>query len=134
MGISIMGSVELFEKMELTYTIEKILPGRDANGNPNRKVVTDKLLVMFAPFKNPQLHREPGSDQTLIPGRGELVKPMSFPSGVVVGTTLTGVYAGQDVEIKIDTIIPNDLPGIDFGDYFAASMRVVRATPVPPEP
>lgn len=117
-----------FKKTELTYTIVKPDPngGRDANGNPATIVETGTVLVILtARIRVPDyLQKQPGADDTFIPVIGELVSPLSFPAGVVLGTRFSGEYGGQAVELELTKIVPNDLPGISFGDYFEANMRV----------
>lgn len=114
-----------FEQLTLTYQTEGT-PGTDGYGNPIINPGTPgTLTVLFAPFKATQLERQDGVDPKLMPGRGELIDPLTLPAGVGIGTELTCTYAGYSCTATITTVIPNDLTGVDFGTYFEADLRVL---------
>lgn len=114
-----------FEQVTLTYQTEGTA-STDAFGNPILLPGTPgTLTVLFAPFKATQLERMEGSDPKVFPGRGELVDPLTLPSGVDIGSVLTFTYAGNSCEATITAVIPNDLTGVDFGTYFEVDVRVL---------
>ncbi len=115
-----------FTKTTLTYTVQGAKTGVDANGNPTFATTTGTLTVLFAPYRFDQLRVQPGSDPKVIAGRGELIDPLTFPTGVGIGSRLTCTFNGYDCELVITNIIPNDLASVvDFGSYFAADLRVL---------
>lgn len=97
----------------------------DANGNDAPKTTQITLKALFAPYRFDQLRFRPGADPKIVAGRGELIDPLTFPSGVGVGSRLSLTWAGQTGELLITNIIPNDLAGIEFGTYFAGDIRFV---------
>lgn len=118
-----------FQKHELTYEIVKPDPagGRDANGNPKTITETGKVVATLSASTGGGdfLLKMVGADVTSIRVIGELVEPLTFPAGVILGAKLTTVYGGQQVELELTKIVPNDLPVVRFGDYFEAQMRTV---------
>lgn len=114
-----------FQQTTLTYSIRGAQGPPDALGNPTYSQSTGALQALFAPYRFDQLRVQPGSDPKVIAGRGELIAPLDFPSGVGVGSKLTCEFAGYQCELTITNIIPNDLIGVDFGAYFAADLRVL---------
>lgn len=114
-----------FTQTAMTYSIEGSQVGTDADGNPVFGSATGTLMVLFAPYRFDQLRLQPGSDPKVIAGRGELVSPLTFPPGVGIGSKLSCLFAGYTCEVTITNIIPNDLPIVPFGTYFAADLKVV---------
>lgn len=112
-----------FTKTTLTYTLTGALTGTDANGNPTYGTTTGTVDAFLAPYKAEQLQRTPGADATSFKARGELDSPLTFPTGVKIGSVLTCSYAGDAYDVTITAIIPNDLTVVDFGTYFEAEMR-----------
>lgn len=97
---------------------------------------TVTLMAFVAPYRFDQLRLLPGADTELIRGRGELVQPLEFPTGIGVGSVLKLTYAGQAYDLTITTLIENDLPVVAFGTYFGFTMRlsdpVASKSPDPP--
>lgn len=97
---------------------------------------TVTLMAFVAPYRFDQLRLLPGADTELIRGRGELVAPLEFPTGIGVGSVLKLTYAGQAYDLTITTLIENDLPVVAFGTYFGFTMRlsdpVASKSPDPP--
>lgn len=112
-----------FTKTTLTYSAPTGAWELDGNGNQVPKVTTGTLSAVFAPYRFDQLRVLPGADAQVVAGRGELVDPLTFPAGVGVGSVLTLTWAGRDCELVITNVIPNDIPSVDFGSYFAGDIR-----------
>lgn len=95
-----------------------------------------ELSTLWAPAKGSQFARQlqlmQGADMTTITGGGELVDPLVFPDGCVVGSTLEMVYNGRPYKGEITLIMANDLPIVSFGTYFEVSMKLVSQTAVNP--
>jgi hypothetical protein len=114
-----------FEQLTLTYQTEGTA-GTDAHGNPILLPGTPGTLsTLFAPFKATQIERVDGSDPKVIPGRGELIDPITLPAGVGIGSVLTCTYAGYSCTATLTAVIPNDLVGVNFGTYFEVDVRVL---------
>lgn len=115
-----------FTKTTLTYTVQTVTPGAaDAFGNPTFTTTTGTLSAFLSPNKTAALQRLPGSDVNMVPVKGELDDPLTFPAGVGVGSVLTLTYAGKASTLTLTLVMPNDLVGVDFGSFFQGDMRVV---------
>jgi hypothetical protein len=117
-----------FTTVTLTYSAPTGEWTVDGNGNAIPAVTTGTLEALFAPYRFDQLRLLPGADAQVVAGRGELVDPMTFPEGVGVGSVLTLEWAGRDCELVITNVIPNDIPSVDFGTYFAGDIRPVEGS------
>lgn len=117
-----------FTHTTLTYSAPGTTPGQpDEYGNPTWSHTTGTVKALIAPYRFDQLRYLEGADTELIRGRGELIDPVAFPTGVGVGSKLTLTYAGQSYELTVLNVIENDLPGVSFGAYFGFTMRLAGA-------
>lgn len=99
--------------------------GEDDNGNPIPPVaemIDVTLTASVSPFKATQLQRLPGADAKLMPVRGSLIEPLTFPAGVVLGSVLTLTWEGRPHKLTITTLIPNALPKVKFGTYYEGEL------------
>lgn len=106
-----------FTKTTLTYTVQGAASGTDANGNPTFATTTGTISAFVSPDKARQLRMEPGADKQLIPVRVELDDPLTLPTGVGLGSVLTLTWAGRASKLRITSVAPNDLVGVDFGTF-----------------
>jgi hypothetical protein len=119
-----------FTKFTLTYTAQTVTPGAaDAFGNPTFTTTTGTVSAFLAPIVARGgiggLVRLPGADVNIVPVKGELDSPLTFPAGVGVGSVLTLTYAGKASTLTLTLVAPNDLVGVDFGTFFLGDLRVV---------
>lgn len=113
-----------FEQVTFTWHQPGSGMVEDPWGNPIPDPGTEvQLKAHFAPWKLPQLQLVPGADQVVVEGRGDLVEPLTFPEGVTKGADLRVTFAGRSWVARLDTIIPNDLIGVNFGTYFECTLR-----------
>ena len=112
-----------FEQVTFTWHQPGSGMVEDPWGNPIPDPGTEvEFRALFAPWKRPQLQLQPGADRVVVEGRGDLVEPLVFPEGVTKGTDLRVNYAGRSWVARLDTIIPNDLVGVNFGAYFECTL------------
>ena len=111
-----------FVQTTLTYSAESGGTTTDEYGNPVPEVTTGTLAALLAPDRQAQLHRLEGADAQLVMMRGELLDPLTFPTGVGVGSVLTLTWGGQASKLTITAVIPNDLVGVAFGTAFTGEM------------
>ena len=117
-----------FTQTTLTYNAPTGAWTTDENGNQVPATTTGTLKALFAPFTTDQLRVLPGADAQVVAGRGELVDPLVFPDGVGVGSVLSLEWAGRDCELVITNVIPNDIPSVEFGTYFAGDIKPVEGS------
>lgn len=106
-----------FEKTTLTYTVQGAQSGTDANGNPTFATTTGTMSAFVSPDRARQLRQAPGVDSQLIPVTVELDDPLTLPTGVGLGSVLTLTWAGRASKLRITSVSPNDLTGVDFGTF-----------------
>jgi hypothetical protein len=115
-----------FTKYTLGYTVQSTTAGAvDEFGNPTFGTTSGTLVAFLAPDKAAALQRLEGADVNAITVKGELDDPLTFPTGVGVGSVLTLTYAGKASTLTLTLVMPNDLEGVDFGTFFLGDLRVV---------
>lgn len=87
-------------------------------GNPVPETSDVTLTAFVSPDKARQLLMQPGADARLIPVRVELVKPLTLPAGVGLGSVIDLTWNGVPSKLTITGITPNDLVGVALGTVF----------------
>lgn len=124
MAASILADAPFNDRYTVTYELESdAQTGTDsATGNPTFTPSSSTLLLSFAPYRFDSLRMQEGADAELVKGRGELINPLTFPTGIKTGSEFAMTYLGVAGILKITNIIPNDLP-VDFGDAYQGEWR-----------